>query len=51
MKDFHIANPKFTKKFMTLYAKTFNNFYYNNYKDFKGVFSRFVDIWKNHKVI
>ena len=31
MKDFRIANPKFTKNIMTMYASTFKNFYYNNY--------------------
>ena len=36
---------------MTVYAKTFKNFYYNNYKDFKGVFNRFVELWENHKFI
>lgn len=31
MKEFHIANPKFTKHIMTMYASNFKNFYYNNY--------------------
>lgn len=33
---------------MVLYAKQYKKFYYNNYYEYKNIFDRYIDIWKNH---
>ena len=51
MKEFNLIKKDFPSILIKGFEKVFKKYYFYNFKEFKGLFSRYIDIWKNHQLL